>query len=43
VGPLAEANASRLAEAVGAIVPRLSATVTQLGGGAHRLVARLER
>ena len=43
VGPMAAADASRLADAVGPHRSRLSTSVLDLGGGDQRLVVRLER
>ncbi len=43
VGPMSQAEVSRLATAVFPIAPRLSTSAADLGGGDQRLVVRLER
>jgi serine/threonine-protein kinase RsbW len=43
IGPLAEADTSRLADAACLIEPGLETSILHLGGGAQRVVVRLER
>ena len=43
VGPVAEADTSRLTDAACLIEPGLETSILHLGGGAQRVVVRLER